>query len=107
MTLWSTAATGKTTLGTLPVYSGPFGRLVTVSPVKCHFRQEEVTYLRYIMGGGKLRLLIDKVEAVFDTPTPKTKKQVHQFLGLATYYQHILPDFVMTAAPAFDLTKSS
>ncbi|XP_065407431.1 uncharacterized protein LOC135972648 [Chrysemys picta bellii] len=80
---------------------------LTANPAKCHLGQEEVTYLGYTVGGGKLTPLISKVQALRDVPTPTTKKQVRQFLGLAGYYRRFVPDFASIAAPLSDLTKNS
>nr|XP_042705994.1 uncharacterized protein LOC122173677 [Chrysemys picta bellii] len=80
---------------------------LTANPAKCHLGQEEVTYLGYTVGGGKLMPLISKVQALKDVPVPKTKKQVRRFLGLAGYYRCFVPDFASIAAPLSDLTKNS
>ena len=34
-----------------------------------------------------------KVEKVWDWPIPTNTKQVHSFLGLASYYQRFIPKF--------------
>uniref|UniRef100_A0A8C3H6S9 ribonuclease H n=1 Tax=Chrysemys picta bellii TaxID=8478 RepID=A0A8C3H6S9_CHRPI len=80
---------------------------LTANPAKCHLGQEEVTYLGYTVGGGKLTPLIRKVQALKDLSLPKTKKQVRQFLGLAGYYRRFVPDFASIAVPLSDLTKNS
>ena len=46
-----------------------------------------------------------KVEAVHNTPTPRTKTQVRAFLGLAGYCRQFIPNFSSIAAPLSDLTK--
>lgn len=40
-------------------------------------------------------------------PTPMTKRQVQQFLGLAAYYLCFVPNFSMLAISLTDLTKNS
>ncbi|CAM4552757.1 unnamed protein product [Caretta caretta] len=59
---------------------------LTANPDKCHLGQQGVTYLGYTVSWGKLRLLVNKVEALKNYPTLTTKRQVWQFLGLAGYY---------------------
>ncbi len=38
-------------------------------------------------------------------PSPKTKKEVRQFLGLAGYYRRFIPNFSDLTRPLTDLTK--
>lgn len=78
---------------------------LSVNLATCHLRQTEVTYLGYVVGGGKLRLLVNQVQPLADTPMPKTKKEVRQFLGLAGYYQRFVSDFAMIAGPPFRSDK--
>lgn len=78
---------------------------LTVNLATCHLRQKEVTYLGYVVWGGKLRLLVNQVQPLADTPMPKTKKKVHQFLGLAGYYQRFISDFATIAGPPFRSDK--
>ena len=59
------------------------------------------------LGGGVVRPEEDKVKAVKDFPTPKTKKEVRSFLGLAGYYRKFIPNFASIAAVLTDLTKKS
>lgn len=40
---------------------------------KCHLAKPEVSYLRYVLGGGVIKPQVDKVEAVRSCPPPTTK----------------------------------
>ncbi len=46
-----------------------------------------------------------KAVAVQDWPTPRTVKDVHAFLGLASYYRRYIPIFAFVATPLTGLTK--
>jgi hypothetical protein len=46
-----------------------------------------------------------KIQAVTDSPIPKTVKQVLSFLGLASYYRKYVKNFSTIAAPLIHLTK--
>nr|XP_025035341.1 uncharacterized protein LOC112544063 [Pelodiscus sinensis] len=78
---------------------------LTANPKKCQFGRAEVSYLGYTVGRGKLKPLVDKVQAVRDHPVPTTKRKVRQFLGLAGYYRRFIPNFSSLAAPLTDLTR--
>ena len=45
----------------------------------------------------------EKVSKVKNWPIPKTAKEVHSFLGLASYYQMFIPKFMKWADPLKDL----
>ena len=40
-----------------------------------------------------------KVTKIKDWPTPKTPKEVHSFVGLASYYRRFIPNFAKWAGP--------
>ena len=46
-----------------------------------------------------------KVSKVRDWPVPKMAKEVHLFLGLASYYQRFIPKFAKWANPLHDLIR--
>ena len=47
----------------------------------------------------------EKTQKVREFPVPSDVTKIHQFLGLASYYRHILSGFSCIAAPLHDLTK--
>ncbi|XP_044860022.1 uncharacterized protein LOC123363206 [Mauremys mutica] len=80
---------------------------LTANPKKCRIAWQETTYLGYTVGGGRIRPLVGKVQALADCPTPTTKRQVRQFLGLAGYYRRFIPQFASIAAPLTELLKKN
>ncbi len=78
---------------------------LTANSRKCAIGQVEVQYLGFHLGHGQVRPQIDKTAAVAACPSPKTKKEVRQFLGLAGYYRRFIPNFSDLTSPLTDLTK--
>ena len=79
---------------------------LTVKLSKSKFAKRSCEYLGYI-GGGVVKPILSKVEAISSFPKPDTKTAVRAFLGLAGYYRRFVPDFASVAAPLTDLTKKS
>ena len=47
----------------------------------------------------------EKVQKVKDWPVPSNAKEVHSFLGLASYYRQFIPQFVKWANPLHELIR--
>ena len=80
---------------------------LTINPRKCAVAQREVAYLGYIIGFGKIKPQLGKVEAMHSFPIPTTKRKVRSFLGLVGWYRKFVPHFADRAVALNDLTKSS
>ncbi|XP_078243510.1 uncharacterized protein LOC144587340 [Pogona vitticeps] len=78
---------------------------LTVKASKCQLGSPEIKYLGHMVGGGMIKPLEAKIEAVRDWPRPNTKKKVKSFLGLVGYYRKFIPRFSEIAAPLTDLTR--
>ena len=62
-------------------------------------------YLRFIIKAGVgLQIDPEKIRAIREWETLKTKKRVRAFLGFANYYRVFINKFVITAAPFTGLT---
>ena len=49
---------------------------------KCNFAVNNCVYLGYVVGGGKIKPMECKIQAVREYKQPQTKKQVRAFWGL-------------------------
>lgn len=61
-----------------------------------------LAYLGNVVGGGSIRLQIDKVQAILSCAPPMTKKSVRSFLGLVGWYRRFVPNFASRAAVLTD-----
>ena len=64
-------------------------------------------YLGHGVGGGEVRPMDCKVKAVKEYEIPKTKKQVHAFLGLCGYYRRFIPSFSTVTNSLTELTRKN
>ena len=72
---------------------------------KCEWLVQEVEFLGFIVGGGKLKPDPGKVRTIQEWPLPETPKEVRSFIGLAGYYRRFIHKFSKKAAPLHNLTK--
>ena len=70
-----------------------------IKPKKSHFFQTSVTFLGHILSADGVSPNPEKVAKIKDCPTPKTPKEVHSFVGLASYYHRFIPNFAKWAGP--------
>ena len=72
---------------------------------KCILFADEVEYLGHVITGNGVKTDPKKIEAVKLWHPPRTVRQVRSFLGIATYYNRFIKDFIEIAHPLHDLTK--
>ena len=80
---------------------------LTAKPSKCQFACAECIYLGHIVGGGQVKPLPSKLQAVENFPRPKTKKEVGTFLGLTGYYRRFIKNYASISATLSDFTRAA
>ena len=70
---------------------------------KSHFFQTSITFLGHILSADGVSPNPEKVAKNQRLPTPKTPKEVHSFIGLASYYRRFIPNFAKWAGPLHTL----
>jgi len=64
-----------------------------------------VIYLGHVMSAQGIAPDAEKTRRVNKWPTPKSPKEVQQFLQQANYYQRFIKDFASLATPLHRLTE--
>ncbi|KAL3999724.1 growth arrest and DNA-damage-inducible protein [Sarotherodon galilaeus] len=80
---------------------------LTINPKKCSIAKREVEYLGFVVGSGKIKPQVGKIEAIQSFPVPTTKRKVRGFLGLVGWYRKFIPSFAERSTALNDLTKGS
>ena len=57
-----------------------------IKPKKCHFFDTSVLFLGHVLSSKGISANPKKVEKMQNWPIPTNAKEVHSFLGLASYY---------------------
>lgn len=74
---------------------------------KCVFLENEIEYLGYVVNEFGISPNPANVKAIEHFPIPKNNKQVHSFLGLASYFRRFLPNFSVIAKPLYNLIRKN
>ena len=70
-----------------------------IKPKKSFFFQTEVSFLGHVLSAKGISPTPEKVDKVWGWPIPKTSKEVHSFIGLASYYHRFIPNFSKWSKP--------
>ena len=83
------------------------GAGLKLQPAKCVLCTHEVTFLGHIVSAAGITTDPSKTDKVTSWPTPTTKREVQQFLGLANYYRRFIKHFASIAKPLHRLTEKT
>ena len=75
-----------------------------LKPAKCELFKRKVEFLGREVDENGMQLGKDYVIAVEKWSTPKTSKQVEQFLGFANYHRAFIKDYAKIANPLYNVT---
>jgi hypothetical protein len=66
---------------------------------KCKFAQETISYLSHTISYGNISPSSAKVDRLLQFKSPLTARQIHSFLGLASYYRRFVKNFASLVSP--------
>nr|GEW32951.1 retrotransposon protein, putative, Ty3-gypsy subclass [Tanacetum cinerariifolium] len=72
---------------------------------KCKFWIPKVQFLGHVIDSQGIHVDPAKIESIKDWGSPKSPMEIHQFLGLAGYYQRFTEGFLKIAKPMTKLTQ--
>ncbi|RXW11974.1 hypothetical protein EST38_g13881 [Candolleomyces aberdarensis] len=80
---------------------------LSLKPEKCEWEKTEIEYLGHIISTDGVKMDPKKVQAIINWLTPKSKKELQQFLVLANYYRRFIDGFASLASPLNSLTGNT
>lgn len=72
---------------------------------KCFFLCTEIEYFGYHVSKDGMKPTNSGILAIKEFPEPKTIKEVHSFVGLASYFRKFIQNFSIIAKPLYSLLK--
>lgn len=80
---------------------------IIVNVAKCQFGVAELFFLGHTISSARIRPQPEKVTPVKEFPTPNTKRQLREFLGLVNFYRCFLPQCTETLRPLHRLLANA
>lgn len=74
---------------------------------KCHFYQEQVVFLGYVIDRIGIHMDPERVRAIMEYTRPKNLKMLRRFIGIINYFKRLVPDLSEKLYPLMSLLKKS
>ena len=78
---------------------------LTVNLSKSEFGHAQIQFLGHVVGGGEVKPITAKVEAINNFPVPSNKRELMQFLGMIGYYRQFCKNFSTIVEPLTALLR--
>ena len=80
---------------------------IKLNDEKCVIKTKECNFFGMLYTPDGVKSSPDKIRAIEEMETPKDKKELHTFLGMATYMSSFIPKLADHTAPLRDLLKEN
>ncbi|GFX61253.1 retrovirus-related Pol polyprotein from transposon 297 [Trichonephila clavipes] len=78
---------------------------LTLNREKCHFARDKLKYLGLVISKEGIEADNSKVKAITEMKPPKNSNEVSKFLGMAGWYQKLIPKYADICEPLYRLKK--
>ena len=86
-----------------------FGRFLEhglkLKPSKCHFLQDEITFLGHEISADVMRLGMANLKAIAEMAPPKTYTEIRRFTGMTGFFRQFIKGYAKIAKPLNDLLE--
>ena len=86
-----------------------FGRFLEhglkLKPSKCHFLQDEITFLGHEISADGMRPGMANLKAIAEMAPPKTYTEIWHFTGMTSFFQRFIKGYSKIAKPLNDLLE--
>lgn len=72
---------------------------------KCSILLQEINYLGYIINKDGIQPGTENIDAILNYPLPRNTREVHRFIGIASFFRRFIKNFSRIAKPLYDLLK--
>lgn len=83
------------------------GANLTASKSKCEFGKNKIKFLGHIISTEGIQRNPEKISAISQYPTPKTKRQLRKFMGAVGWFRHFIPNMADIADPLYALLSKN
>ena len=74
---------------------------------KCDFHVKKTNFLGFTISPKGLTMDKNKLQSIFEWPTPRNLKELQSFLGLCNFYRRFIKDFALIMEPLRPLLKKN
>jgi len=76
-----------------------------ITPTKCEFFKESLTFLGYHISADGIKPPSDRISTISNFPLPTTSTDLRRFLGMLQFFRHMIPNFANIAFPISELLR--
>ena len=80
---------------------------LTLKRSKCHFFQEQIDLLGYVISDRGIKAQPAKTRAIRELSPPTDLTSLRRFIGMCSYYRQLVPQFAHISEPLYELTRKN